>query len=231
MGFPITDLMDEEACYATLVARLHPGGLACRRCHEADRMMAHRRHRAPILDFPASRTTTAPSGSTSGTASRMQPLGIGIDRRWRTVSWRPPRWTRMRGKTGVPQRDHDDPPRRRANQHPGHGSWESDRPPLGGVVGRDSGQVRLTVVSGRDTTTCPRWAADTPRSAIRQGSGRGTTRGRVSARNFLRPSRGVNQKYLHQHAAPFEWGSDVKRATVEFLHALLRVRHPISCPT
>jgi len=51
MGFPITALMDEEACYATLVAWLHPSGLACRRCHEADRMMAHRRHRAPILDF------------------------------------------------------------------------------------------------------------------------------------------------------------------------------------
>ena len=46
MDFPITDLMDEEACYATLVAWLHPSGLACPRCHRGDRMMIHRCHRA-----------------------------------------------------------------------------------------------------------------------------------------------------------------------------------------
>jgi hypothetical protein len=51
MDFPITDLMDEDACYAKLVAWLHPEGLACPCCHTDDRMMAHRRHRAPILDF------------------------------------------------------------------------------------------------------------------------------------------------------------------------------------
>ena len=50
-------------------------------------------------------------------------------------------------------------------------------------------------------------------------------------RNFLRPFRGVNKKYLHQYVALFERGSNVKRATVEFLHALLGVRHPTSCPT
>jgi transposase-like protein len=51
MDFPITELMDEDACYAQLVAWLHPGGLTCPRCHEDDRLMAHRRHRAPIRDF------------------------------------------------------------------------------------------------------------------------------------------------------------------------------------
>jgi transposase-like protein len=51
MDFPITDLMDEDACYAKLVAWLHPEGLACPRCHRADRMRVHRRHRAPVLDY------------------------------------------------------------------------------------------------------------------------------------------------------------------------------------
>jgi len=51
MDFPITDLMDEDACYAKLVGWLHPGGLACPRCHQADRMRVHRRHRAPVLDY------------------------------------------------------------------------------------------------------------------------------------------------------------------------------------
>ena len=35
----------------------------------------------------------------------------------------------------MPHRDPDDPPRRRANQAKGHGTWETDRPPVPGVVG------------------------------------------------------------------------------------------------
>jgi transposase-like protein len=51
MDFPISDLMDAAACYARLVAWLHPEGLACPRCHQADRMRAHRAHRAPVIDY------------------------------------------------------------------------------------------------------------------------------------------------------------------------------------
>jgi len=51
MDFPITDLMDEQACYAQLVAWLHPDGLACPRCRRDDRLVVHRRGRDPILDF------------------------------------------------------------------------------------------------------------------------------------------------------------------------------------
>jgi transposase-like protein len=51
MDFPITDLMDEDACYAKLVAWLHPDGFACPRCHEGDRMAVHRRRRPPVLDY------------------------------------------------------------------------------------------------------------------------------------------------------------------------------------
>jgi transposase-like protein len=51
MDFPIIDLMDEGACYAELVRWLHPDGLACPRCHRADRMRVHRSHRAPARDY------------------------------------------------------------------------------------------------------------------------------------------------------------------------------------
>jgi transposase-like protein len=51
MDFPITDLMDEQACYAQLVEWLHPDGLACPRCHQHDRLVVHRRGRDPVLDF------------------------------------------------------------------------------------------------------------------------------------------------------------------------------------
>jgi transposase-like protein len=51
MDFPITDLMDEDACYAKLVGWLHPDGFACPRCHEGDRMAVHRRRRPPVLDY------------------------------------------------------------------------------------------------------------------------------------------------------------------------------------
>lgn len=51
MDFPLADLMDEDACYAKLLAALHPGGLACPRCGASDRLGVHRRHRAPVLDY------------------------------------------------------------------------------------------------------------------------------------------------------------------------------------
>jgi transposase-like protein len=60
------------------------------------------------------------------------------------------------GEKGVPHLDPDDPPRRRANQARGHGNWDNDRPPVCGVVGRQSGQVRLRVEEHADAATCQR---------------------------------------------------------------------------
>jgi transposase-like protein len=57
------------------------------------------------------------------------------------------------GEKGVPRDDPDDPPRRRANKVKGHGNWENDRPPVCGVAGRESGQVRLTVAEHSDGET------------------------------------------------------------------------------
>jgi len=53
---------------------------------------------------------------------------------------------RMRGKKGKKHGNPDDPPRRRANKHKGHGTYDNDRLPIVGTVGRESGQVRLRVV-------------------------------------------------------------------------------------
>ena len=49
------------------------------------------------------------------------------------------------GEKGRPHLDEADPPRRRANKRRGHGNWETDRPPVVGVIGRESGQVALAV--------------------------------------------------------------------------------------
>ena len=54
MDFPVTDLMDENACYAWLKSVLHPAGLACPDCGtsvEGGGFLIHRRNRAPVLDF------------------------------------------------------------------------------------------------------------------------------------------------------------------------------------
>jgi transposase len=51
----------------------------------------------------------------------------------------------MRGKKGVRHADPADPPRRRGNKIRGHGTWDTDRPPVVGTFGRESGQVRLEV--------------------------------------------------------------------------------------
>jgi len=50
MDFPLTDLMDQDACYAKLVEVLHPDGLACPRCG-GGQFGVHRRHREPVLDY------------------------------------------------------------------------------------------------------------------------------------------------------------------------------------
>ena len=51
MDFPIAEFMDEDACYAKLVAVLHPAGLVCPRCRVPEGLKVHRRHRAPVLDY------------------------------------------------------------------------------------------------------------------------------------------------------------------------------------
>src|SRR3954449_11995073 len=65
-------------------------------------------------------------------------------------SSRPMRRTRTRGKKGIEHDDPDDPPRRRANKRRGHGTYDNDRPPIVGTVGRESGQARLRVVKHPD---------------------------------------------------------------------------------
>jgi len=57
------------------------------------------------------------------------------------------------GEKGRKHEDPDDPPRRRANDVKGHGTWDNDRPPIVGVVGRESGQVRLQVCHHSDRKT------------------------------------------------------------------------------
>jgi transposase-like protein len=54
------------------------------------------------------------------------------------------------GEKGVKHEDPEDPPRRRANKVKGHGTWDNDRPPVAGLVGRDSGALRLAVCHHSD---------------------------------------------------------------------------------
>ncbi len=49
------------------------------------------------------------------------------------------------GEKGKLHPDPEDPPRSRANKVRGHGTWENDRPPILGIVGRETGQIHLEV--------------------------------------------------------------------------------------
>jgi transposase len=138
------------------------------------------------------------------------------------------------------------------------------------VVGRESGQVRLTVAEHSDgetlqavvrratwplatvntdewqgydrlpemgrrhVTVCHtagEWARDDDGDGIREVHDNTLEGLWTGLRNFLRPFRGVNKKYLYQYAAMFEWDYNVKWATPEFLRALLDVKNPTSYPT
>lgn len=49
------------------------------------------------------------------------------------------------GEKGVKHPDPNDPPRCRGNKRRGHGTWDTDRPPVLGIIGRESGQIQLEV--------------------------------------------------------------------------------------
>lgn len=57
------------------------------------------------------------------------------------------------GEKGDKHDDPDDPPRRRANNRPGLGTMENDRPPVLGLAGRESSQIRLIVCENTQQTT------------------------------------------------------------------------------
>ena len=57
------------------------------------------------------------------------------------------------GGKSDPHLDPADRPRRRANKQRGHGTYENDRPPIVGTVGRESGKVRLRMVEHTDRAT------------------------------------------------------------------------------
>ena len=57
------------------------------------------------------------------------------------------------GEKSIPHDDPADPPRRRANGRRGHGTFANDRPPVAGVVGRESGEARVEVVDRADGAT------------------------------------------------------------------------------
>jgi transposase-like protein len=60
---------------------------------------------------------------------------------------------RTRGKKSEYHPNPADPPRRRANKQVGHGTYDNDRPPVVGTVGRETSQVRLRVVHHTDRKT------------------------------------------------------------------------------
>jgi len=61
--------------------------------------------------------------------------------------------SRTRGKKGEEHFDPADPPRCRANQQRGRGTYANDRPPSVGVIGRETGLVRLRVVKDTQSGT------------------------------------------------------------------------------
>lgn len=59
----------------------------------------------------------------------------------------------MRGKKSEEHFDPNDSPRCRGNKRRGRGTYTNDRPPVLGVIGRETGQVRLRVALNTQATT------------------------------------------------------------------------------
>jgi hypothetical protein len=61
------------------------------------------------------------------------------------------------GEKGEEHFDPLDPPRRHANKRRGCGTYANERPPVLGVIGRETGQVRLRLVVDTRMTTLSSW--------------------------------------------------------------------------
>ena len=83
------------------------------------------------------------------------------------------------------------------------------------MMGRD----RLTVCHA-----IKEWARDDDGDGVREVHVNTIEGLWTGLRNFLRTFRGVSKKYLYQYVAMFEWGYNAKRATLEFLWAILGVK-------
>jgi len=64
------------------------------------------------------------------------------------------------GEKGLRHPDLEDPPQRRANKVRGHGTMDNGRPPVIGVVGCESEEVRLDVVEHSDQETLNQFVVD-----------------------------------------------------------------------
>jgi transposase-like protein len=65
--------------------------------------------------------------------------------------------------SGAKGERHDDPedqPRCRGNKRRGQGTFDNDRPPIVGIVGRESGEVRMEVIEHADKATLEKFVVD-----------------------------------------------------------------------
>jgi transposase len=63
-------------------------------------------------------------------------------------------YIRTRGKKSTHHPDPEDPPRRRANKQPGHGTYETDRPPIFSIISRETKQARYFIKENSDAESC-----------------------------------------------------------------------------
>jgi transposase len=96
--------------------------------------------------------------------------------------------------------DPDDPPRRRANKAVGHGTWDTDRPPVCGVYGRAS--ERLFVRVGRRN-----WAAELVHKTVVPVTKPGTT---VNTDEWpgYKPLKTTGRRHVTVNHKAGEWARD-----------------------
>jgi transposase-like protein len=125
----------------------------------------------------------------------------------------------MREKKGIPHTDPGDPPRRRANKLRGLGTWANDRPPIAGVIGRDSRELQMEVVHNPNRPTLQGFVERTtlPESTIytdesyaynrleETGRGHETVMHRPGQREWARDVDGDGIREVHNNTLEGVW--------------------------
>jgi transposase-like protein len=125
--------------------------------------------------------------------------------------------SKTRGKKGKPHTNPDDPPRRRANKQRGHGTFATDRPPVLGAVGRETGVAQLWVAARVDSATVRDFIERTTRRDVLlysdewsgyawvASSGRGHATVCHTAREWARDDDGDGLREVHNNTLEGLW--------------------------
>jgi hypothetical protein len=169
IDFPITELLDDATCVAWLEQHLHPTGLVCQRTYTilTGSVFAKARQSPATIVLLLRRIAKGESTARLSRELDLDRKRLGDLRQQLQLNlydtlpgelmtgttFEADELYQNAGGKSMPHPDVADPPRRRANNRKGKGTYENDRPPILSLISRATHEVRYWVLEHADKAT------------------------------------------------------------------------------